>query len=81
MHRVRWLLTAHGVSLLTVSLSLSDRCENKSFPNMIVSINTHGDRIYVGDVAVRPPALNSRMFDACLNKDVMNDDCLIMNIW
>lgn len=27
------------------------KCENKSFPNMIVSITTQADRIFVGDVA------------------------------
>jgi splicing factor 3B subunit 3 len=26
------------------------KCENKNFPNTIISIHTYGDRIYVGDI-------------------------------
>ena len=28
------------------------KCDNKLFPNTIVSIHTYGDRIYVGDIQV-----------------------------
>jgi splicing factor 3B subunit 3 len=45
---------AQGASLRMYDLGkkkLLRKCENRSFPNMIVSITTNGERIYVGDVA------------------------------
>jgi len=43
-----------GASLRMYDLGkkkLLRKCENRAFPNMIVSITVNGDRIYVGDVA------------------------------
>jgi len=48
------LCLAQGSALRMYDLGkkkLLRKCENRSFPNMIVSIATNGDRIYVADVA------------------------------
>lgn len=47
------LLVGVGRSLRLYELGkkrLLRKCENKTFPTMIVKIQTHGDRVYVGDM-------------------------------
>lgn len=52
IERGRWrVLTAGGGG--QGKKKLLRKCENKQLPNMIVSINTQGERVYVGDVAER----------------------------